>query len=276
MIIDVFIALAVVVAVSLLFGILLALFIKFFGIEEDPRVAQIRECLPGINCGACGFKGCQDYAEAMAAGNAKPNLCIPGAEAVAKQLGEILGVEVEEPKDMVAFVHCNGTCEAAPEKAIYDGIDTCRARAMISGGPKACSFGCLGCGDCAAVCVGDAICVEDGIARVNTSRCVGCGLCVKTCPKHIISMVPQETAAAVFCSSRDKGADARKACKNACIACKKCEKTCPSGAITVKNNLAVIDYSLCTGCGACADVCPTGCLQKVSFPDLPEDFSWDK
>jgi len=275
MIIDVLIALAVIVAVSLLFGILLAVFIKFFGIEEDPRVAQIRECLPGINCGACGFKGCQDYAEAMAAGKAKPNLCIPGAEAVAKQLGEILGIEVEEPKDMVAFVHCNGTCDAALDKAVYDGIDTCRARAMICGGPKACNFGCLGCGDCAAVCVGDAICLEDGIARVNTSRCVGCGLCVKACPKHIISMVPQETAAAVFCSSHDKGADARKACKNACIACKKCEKTCPSGAITVKNNLAVIDYNLCTGCGACADVCPTGCLQKVSFPDLPEDFSWD-
>ena len=275
MIIDVLVALAVVAAVALLFGILLAVFIKFFGIEEDPRVVQIRECLPGINCGACGFKGCSDYAEAMAAGNAPPNLCIPGAEADAKQIGEILGVKVEKPKDMVAFVHCNGTCEAAPEKAIYSGIDTCRARAMICGGPKVCNWGCLGCGDCAAVCVNDAICMEDGIARINTARCVGCGLCVNECPKHIISMVPQETEAAVFCSSRDKGADARKACKNACIACKKCEKNCPAGAITVKNNCAVIDYNLCTHCGACTDGCPTGCLQMVFFPDLPENFSWN-
>ena len=276
MLIDVLTALGVVVAVGLLFGILLALVISLFGVEEDEKVKQIRDTLPGINCGACGFKGCQDYAEAMASGKAAPNLCIPGAENVAKQLGEILGVEVEEPKDMVAFVHCNGTCEAAPEKANYDGIATCKARAAVFGGPKACNWGCLGCGDCAAVCVADAICIADGIARITTSRCVGCGLCVKECPKKIISMVPQETAVAVFCSSRDKGADARKFCKNACIACKKCEKTCPHGAITVKNNCAVIDYSLCTGCGACAEACPTGCLQKVSFPDLPEDFSWDE
>ncbi len=275
MLIDILYAFAVVVAVGLLFGILLALITHFFGIEEDETAKKIREVLPGINCGACGFKGCNDYAEAMAKGLAKPNLCIPGAEAVAKQLGEIMGVEVEEPKDFVAFVHCNGTCEAAPAKADYKGIATCSAANQTYGGPKLCAYGCLGCGDCASVCVSDAICITDGIAHVNTARCVGCGMCVKTCPKHIISMIPQETATVVYCSSRDKGADARKACKNACIACRKCEKLCPCDAIKVTDNCAVIDYEKCTGCGACAEGCPTGCIKKVFFPDLPEDFSWN-
>lgn len=268
MIIDVLVAFGVVVAISLLLGILLALFVHCFAVEEDETMKNIRACLPGINCGACGFKGCNDYAEALARGEAKPNLCIPGAEDTANAIGAILGVEVEPPSDRVAFVHCNGSCDAVSIKAVYDGLDNCRAKGMIYGGPSACSYGCLGCGDCLAACSSDAICLENGIARVDTRRCVGCGLCVGVCPKKIISLVPQETAAAVFCSNKDKGADARKACKNACIACKKCEKNCPNGAIAVVNNCAVIDYSKCTGCGACAEGCPTGCLKKVFFPDL--------
>jgi ferredoxin len=83
-------------------------------------------------------------------------------------------------------------------------------------------------------------------------------------------MVPQDTKAVVMCNNKDKGADARKACKNACIGCKKCERTCPNGAIKVIDNLAVIDYEKCTGCGACVAGCPTGCLKSVIFPDLPE------
>ena len=272
MLIDVLTALAVVVSVSLLLGILLALFINFFSVKEDEKEKKIRECLPGINCGACGFTGCNEYAKALANDEAKPNLCIPGAENTAKQLGEILGVEVEEPKDVVAFVHCNGTCNVATEKAIYQGVESCKARTMLYGGSKGCSYGCFGCGDCAKVCVSNAIFIEDGIARVDTSKCVGCGLCVKQCPQKIISMVPQQTKTAVFCNSRDKGAEARKVCQNACIACKKCEKACPHKAISVINNLAVIDYEKCTGCGMCAECCPTGCIKKVSFRDLPEDF----
>ena len=145
---------------------------------------------------------------------------------------------------------------------------------MYFGGPKACSYGCLGCGDCASVCVSNAIEVINGVARVRTDRCLGCGLCAKSCPKSLITMIPQEAAAVVYCNSKDKGQDARKACKNACIGCKKCEKTCPHGAITVVNNCAVIDYEKCTGCGACAEVCPTGCLKKACFPDLPEGFEY--
>lgn len=267
---DVLIAFLVVGAIALVLGILLALICHFFATPDDATQVKIRACLPGINCGACGYKGCDDYAAALAQGGVKPNLCIPGAQAVADEIGAILGVEAEPFEDKVAFVACNGHCEATHKKADYEGVPNCKGAAMLYGGPGTCTYGCLGLGDCANACPAEAICMIDGIARVDTSRCLGCGLCATICPKKIIQMVPQETAVVVMCSSKDKGADARKACQNACIGCKKCEKTCPHGAITVVDNLAVIDYSKCTGCGACADCCPTGCLKKVVFPNLPE------
>lgn len=262
------IALAVVGGVGLLAAVLLALFSHFFGVAQDETQKALREQLPGINCGACGYKGCDDYAAAMADGNAKPNLCVPGSEAVSKALADILGVEAVETDDVVAFVHCNGNCEATSKKMIYDGVQSCRAAASVYGGPNSCNYGCMGFGDCADVCPANAICVKDGIAHVDTGLCLGCGLCVKACPKHIISLVPQEAKNVVMCNSNDKGADARKLCKNACIGCKKCEKVCPENAITVTNNLAKIDYAKCTGCGLCVDGCPTGCLKSVFLPDL--------
>lgn len=267
---DILIAFGVVAAVALVLGVLLALISRFFAVEEDQKVKAIRACLPGVNCGACGCKGCDDYAAAVAEGTVKPNLCVPGAEATARELGEILGIEVEAPKDMIAFVHCNGHCEATTKKAAYDGISSCKAAAMLYGGPDACSFGCVGLGDCAAACPSNAICMRDGIAHVDTSLCLGCGLCETVCPKHIISLIPQETVDVVVCSNTQKGADARKACSNACIGCKKCEKVCAHQAVTVVNNLAKIDYDKCEGCGLCAEACPTGAMKQVVFPNLPE------
>ena len=270
--IGILIALAVCGGVAVLMDILLLLASRYLTVKEDERVKEIRACLPGVNCGACGYKGCDDYAAAVVEGKAKPNLCVPGAETVAAEIGNILGIEVEAPKDVVAYVHCNGTCEAVQKKGEYVGIESCRAAAAIYGGPEACNFGCLGLGDCAKVCPADAICLQDGLARVDTRRCLGCGLCVSACPKHVISLVPQETKVAVMCNNKDKGADARKACTNACIGCKKCEKNCPENAITVQNNLAKIDYDKCTGCGTCVAGCPTGCLKHTSFPDLEKPF----
>ncbi len=270
--IDILLALAVAAAVSLFLAILLALVSKFFAVQENETSKKIRACLPGINCGACGYKGCDDYAAALADRTAKPNLCVPGAEGVANEIGEILGIEVEPPKDVVAYVHCNGICGAVAVKAEYVGIESCKAAASVYGGPEACNFGCLGLGDCANACPANAICTQDGVARIDTRRCLGCGLCVDICPKHIITLVPQETKVAILCSNKDKGADARKACTNACIGCKKCEKNCPEQAITVKDNLAKIDYDKCTGCGTCVASCPTGCLKHTSFPDLEKPF----
>ncbi len=252
-------------------GILLLVFSRLFRVEKDPKEDRIRQCLPGINCGACGYKGCDDYAAALVGGGVKPSLCIPGAQKAADEISTILGIEKVEVEDVVAFVACNGHCEATSPAAKYEGVMTCRAASMLYGGPGACSYGCIGLGDCAAACPSKAICLADGIAHVDTSRCLGCGVCSEICPKGIIFMLPQQAAAAVQCRNKQKGADARKACKNACIACRKCEKACPGGAIGVRDNLAVIDYTKCTYCGHCITECPTGCLKRVFFPDIPED-----
>jgi RnfABCDGE-type electron transport complex B subunit len=263
-------AFLIVGGIALLLGIMLAVISHCFAVPEDPTKEKIRACLPGVNCGACGYTGCDDYAAALAAGGVKPNLCIPGAQAVADEIGTILGVEAGAFEDVVAYVSCNGHCGATQNKADYEGVQTCQAASMLYGGPGSCVYGCLGLGDCAAACPANAICTIDGIAHVDTSRCLGCGVCAKACPKGIIRMLPQKAQVAVQCNNKDKGADARKACQNACIGCKKCEKTCPNGAITVTDNLAAIDYKKCTGCGLCVDSCPVGCIKHTSFPNLPE------
>lgn len=265
MLIDILKAFLVVGVVGLFLGVLLAIFSHFFRVAEDERTKKIRGELPGINCGACGFKGCDDYAAAISQGKARSSLCIPGGDSTAAVIASILGIEAEDTKEMVAFVHCNGNCEATSKKAIYNGVQSCRAAVTAAGGPNTCRFGCMGFGDCADVCPANAICIRDGIAHVDPTLCIGCGLCAKTCPKKIISLVPQIAKTAVMCNSEDKGADAKKACSNACIACKKCEKSCPEGAISVQNNLARIDYDKCTACGICTNVCPTKCIKPVSF-----------
>lgn len=263
MIIDVLTCFVAVTVLGLILAALLAVAAQFLHVAEDETVKNIRDVLPGVNCGACGYTGCDEYAKALAEGGVKTNLCIPGADATAEKISEILGVAAEDVVEQYAYVHCNGNCEATDKKAVYEGIDSCLAASMFYAGPDACRFGCTGLGDCARACPVDAICIEDGIARVDTRKCIGCGICVRTCPKGIIELVPQVANTVVFCSSRDKGAVARKACKNACIGCKKCELNCPHDAIKVENNLARIDYGKCTGCGKCAEVCPTKCIKPV-------------
>ena len=264
MIIDVLTAFLVVTLIGLTAALLLALAAHFLSVKEDENVKLVRECLPGANCGACGYAGCDEYAKAVASGEAKTNLCIPGADAVAADIAKVLGVEALDVVEMVAFVNCNGNCEATNKMADYDGIKTCKAASMIYAGPNTCTYGCLGCGDCAKVCPCNAICIEDSVARVNKNLCVGCGLCAKNCPKNIIDLIPQVAKVVVMCNSKDKGVVARKNCKNSCIGCKKCELNCPQKAITVTDNLAVIDYNKCNGCGLCAENCITKCIKVVN------------
>lgn len=264
---KILIPVGVVAAMGLICGIILAVASKLMAVKEDKLVKALRDCLPGANCGACGYTGCDSYAEALSTGE-KTNLCVPGAGTVAKKIADVLGVEAQSVVEMVAVVSCNGHCNATGPKQEYVGVQNCAAASLIYGGTGKCVFGCLAYGDCAAVCPNGAICIGDDVARIDVSKCTGCGMCAKACPKHLITLMPEVRKTMIMCSNKEKGAVARKKCSNSCIACKKCEKNCPNDAIHVVNNLAVMDFDKCTDCGICASVCPTKIIHKRDVPGM--------
>ena len=263
-------AIVVVVVLGLAGGVILVLASKFMAVYEDPRIAQVTECLAGANCGGCGYPGCGGYASAVVAGTAPVNACSPGGAATAAKIGEIMGVAVEEGARKIAQVMCTG---GGHDKTRYDyvGLESCLAVSRVSSGPLKCSYGCLGGGDCVDACKFDAIHIVDGVAKVDFDKCVACGACVDACPKHIIRIVPLNAKkyTEVACSSHDKGAVVRQACDNGCIGCKICERTCQHDAIHVVDNVAVIDYTKCISCSECAEKCPrhliADCNLKTEF-----------
>ncbi len=240
---------------------------KLMYVPTDERAARVREALPGANCGACGFAGCDDYAAAVAAGKAETNLCVPGADKAAAEVAAVMGKEALDVVEMTAVVACRGCSDKAP-KFEYDGIRSCTAANMMHAGPVRCSYGCEGFGDCAAACPFDAICVNDGVARVDPRLCRGCGKCVAACPKKLITLVPQAKISAVRCRNLDKGAVTRKVCSNGCIGCMKCQKVCEHDAVHVENNCAVIDPEKCIQCGKCAEECPVGVIRILPLQAL--------
>ncbi len=244
----------IVTLIGLIAGLGLALAAKFMSVPTDEKQEKIRECLPGANCGACGYSGCDGYAEAIAKGEAEPNKCAPGGATAAKALAEILGVQVDT-EQKVAFVACGGSCEATKRKYGYEGMMSCSAANLLYGGPLSCEYGCIGLGDCVNACPFDAITLKDGKPVVCEEKCVGCGKCVSTCPKSVISLIPKNAKVFVNCNNKKKGAPVVKNCSVSCIACGMCERACESGAIKVVDNLAQIDYSLCTACGKCKEAC---------------------
>lgn len=255
-------AILAIAGLGLLFGLGLAYASKKFEVKVDERVALVRDALPGANCGACGYSGCDAYADNIVTEGAKINLCPVGGEDTVNKIAEIMGVEAGSLEKKVARVMCRGSWDNAKIKFDYDGILDCRIATSMHGGPSACSYGCIGMGSCVKVCAFNAIKVENGLAVVNEEKCTACGNCVEECPKGIIELVPAKSKYSVLCKSKDKGGDARKNCSTACIGCSKCVKECPFEAITVENFLAKIDYSKCKNCGKCMKVCPTGAIQK--------------
>ncbi len=258
-----------VVIIGVICGAMLVIASKLMAVKEDERLPKIRECLPGANCGACGFAGCDGYAKALCENEGTAtNLCVPGGDGVSRQLSELLGVEFADVVEKVAVIHCAGDCEHTKDKVDYIGMNSCAAAKLVFGGKGSCAYGCLGLGDCAKACPEGAICLKNGIAHIDTRRCIGCGVCTRTCPNHLISLVDDVERVVVTCSNKDKGAVTRKVCSNGCIGCKKCEKVCPNGAIKVIDNLAVIDYSKCSDCesfGICAENCTTGCIMHTDL-----------
>ncbi|MFO7896397.1 MAG: RnfABCDGE type electron transport complex subunit B [Candidatus Cloacimonadales bacterium] len=251
-------------ALGLVYGLVLAFASKKFHVEIDPKIEKIIEILPSANCGACGFAGCAAYAEAVVENDEDITKCAPGGEAVIEEIANILGKEATAVDRKIAVIHCqSGGNENTKLRYQYQGIATCKAAVMVSGGPNMCAYGCVSQNDCVAACNFDALHVdENGMRVVDKDKCTGCGACAIACPRDLIDMVSIKKRVHVLCKSEDKGAVARKVCGNntACIGCMLCVKKCKFDAIKVENNLATIDYDKCVNCGMCADVCPTGAI----------------
>jgi Na+-translocating ferredoxin:NAD+ oxidoreductase RNF subunit RnfB len=253
-------------ALAFVLGIALGVFRKVFHVETDVLVSLIRETLPGANCGACGFPGCDGFATAVAAKTADPAKCSVSSAEDTKKRGDLLGVDASAvPK--FAVLACQGSKDRAKPKGIYVGVQSCRGAKISTGGTKLCSWGCLGFGDCVKVCKFGAISIGDsGIPVIDKAACTGCGMCSAECPQSLLKIIRKDTKGTIgLCSNRNPiKAQIKKTCTAGCIKCESCKRKCPEEAIHVENGTPVIDYAKCTSCGICIDACPDKVLQLIA------------
>lgn len=263
---SIVVAVLVLSILGILFALILGLASKVFFVKVDEKILKVREQMPGANCGACGFPGCDGLAKAIAEGKAEVTACPVGGADLAARLAKILGLEAGEVEKMVACVMCQGDKDFAKEKYIYTGIRDCRVNNSMQGGSKTCAYGCLGCGTCRDICPFDAIDMVNGIPVVNKEKCTACRKCIEICPKDLIDLVPYAQTVMVKCKSFAAGNIVKNACQVGCIGCKMCQRVYPE-AFVIENNLAKVNYA--QGLDEdlllqAADKCPTNAI----FPGL--------
>jgi len=211
-------------------------------VTVDPKIEAVHAALPNIDCGACGFPGCSQYAKAVVGDPELLGKCAPGGPEVAEAVAKILNIQISGAGELVRpVIHCRAHASERTFYAKYDGIPLCTAANALPN-VQACKFGCMGYGDCTRACKFDALHIIDGLSTVDYEKCTGCGACAKACPRYLIEMVPfgQENMMTVACSSRENGKSTRTFCKVGCIACKMCVKQ--TDLFAINNNLARMDY----------------------------------
>jgi Na+-translocating ferredoxin:NAD+ oxidoreductase subunit B len=260
---TIYYALAVLAALGVVFGVALAIVAARFAVKMDPRVEQVRETLPGANCGACGFAGCMGYAEAVVGNpDVATHLCTAVSSETVDKIAAITGKKAEKTEPKIARVFCQGGLSLSTRRFMYSGIQDCVAAIIAAAGDKSCEYGCLGYGTCMHACPFGAITMNaENLPIINPKKCTACAKCVAACPKQVMELAFASKAVVISCHSRDKGAVTKKKCQIGCIACSICVKTCPVEAISIENNCARIDHEKCTVCGLCVTKCPTKAIQ---------------
>lgn len=254
--------------IAVIAAIILYFAAQKFKVRTNPLAEEIAQMLPQANCGACGRAGCQDFANACASADAEQFAhlyCPVGGSKTMNQIAKKLGYSSPEHEPTVAVLHCNGTCQNAPDKVEYIGLKSCRLAHRAFVGKTGCPNGCLRLGDCVRNCPFGAIEMdkETGLPKVNPDKCTSCGACVRICPRGLYEIRPRGKDGImiyVACSNKQKGAIARKNCLAACIGCKKCAVICPE--IKVEENLSRIPTTVDakTYGEELAANCPTGAI----------------
>jgi len=242
---EMYSALVIMGGLGLLFGVGLAIASRIFWVQKDPRVEAIEAILPNANCGACGAPGCAGFAAGVVAGKYDVTRCTAGGAEVARLVAEIMGTEVGEVVSNVAIVRCRGGRNNSVDRALYQGVQDCKAAVLINNGAKGCIYGCLGLGTCVAACSFDAMVMgEEGLPIVDEERCTGCGECVKACPRGIMELLSRDQKVFIGCMSQDFGKKVKAVCKVGCIGCGLCAnpKTTANEIITMEGKLPVIHY----------------------------------
>ena len=230
---------------GIIFSAGLSLANKKLHVEEDPRIAQVVDELPGANCGGCGLPGCAKFAECVVTGEISVSACPVCSEDAIIAISDIMGIEAEKAERMIARVMCQGGEYETAKKGVYSGIKTCIAATFAGGGDKLCSYGCIGFGDCVESCPFDAMYMNDnGLPVVIDDKCTGCGNCVDACPRDIIELHPESHKLFVRCKNEDPPKEARKICTRACVGCVICVRMAGENNMMMRNHLAVINYDV--------------------------------
>jgi Na+-translocating ferredoxin:NAD+ oxidoreductase RNF subunit RnfB len=258
---TILIALAALGGLTLLLAIMLIVANKKLYVYEDPRIDVVEEMLPHANCGACGYPGCRPFAEALVSGAALPGKCTVSTDAGRERIATYLGVALGAEEKRVARLACAGGTNVAINQAQYQGVSSCQAASLVSGGGKGCFWGCLGHGDCETVCDFDAITMNEfSLPVVDVDKCTACGDCVEVCPKDLFSLQPINNRLWVACKNLEAGDRVLEDCQVACTACGKCAMDAPDDLITMVHNLPVVHYERNQLTMDPIQRCPTGAI----------------
>ncbi|MEJ2005903.1 MAG: 4Fe-4S binding protein, partial [Cyclobacteriaceae bacterium] len=180
-------------------------------------------------------------------------------------IASYLGVDAGSEERRVARLACAGGINVARNRAQYQGVETCRAASLISGGGKGCFWGCLGHGDCEAVCDFDAITMNaHSLPVVDEDKCTACGDCVEICPKDLFSLHPVSHRLWVACKNLEAGDEILEECQVGCTACGKCAMDAPGDLIEIRNNLPVVNYAYNRQTIDPIQRCPTGAIVWIN------------
>jgi len=231
---------------SILLGAGLAIASRRLKVRSEERIESLISVLPGLNCGVCGYAGCELYAKALASETESDIAkCSPGGSDTQNSLAKLLGIDAGEVSTrMVARLACLGDSRVARKEFNYLGYYDCESAYSQFHGDKGCKYGCLGLGSCAKSCPVDAISYTGtGLVRVNAELCIGCEICVAVCPTAVMTMIPEDAKWFVACKSKDPPKLTKNLCRAGCIGCRICERKFPNSGFVVSDNLSVQIYN---------------------------------